>query len=63
MIKELEARIQMLEEKRANIKKSKDNLGEDEYSEFLKGCYSGQRIELLEEIRYLRKLINLLKGE
>ena len=63
MIKELERKIKELEEKRENLRTAKTSLQDDEHKAFLEGCYAGQRIELLEEIQYLRKLIIMIRGE
>ena len=64
MLKELENKIKELQEKRENIKKSRDSLLEsDKDTEYLQGVYTGLRCELLDEIKYLKSLVKLLKGE
>lgn len=63
MISKLELRIKELKEKRARIRNYIKELEQDkEYNDLANTC-KGQVIELLDEIWYLEKLVNELKGE
>ena len=59
MIKELEKMIEELKQKRANLKQLKNS---NNNNQFLQGVYCGQRIELLEQIKYLKGIVKQLKG-